>query len=171
MKKYTIKQASYILFLRKYTSTVEKVIVTVLIFMMSLILISATLELVYTLFMDFYNNETILISLDTLMDSFGGFLLILIGIELLETIKVYLKQNIVHVEVVVLVAIIALARKIVIIKIEEMPFITTIGMALLIMALSASYFLLKKTGIMILSLNENSDDEMPEQDNNNLLKP
>ena len=68
-------------------------------------------------------------------------------------------------------AIIALARKIVIIKIEEMQFNTTIGMALLIIALSASYFLIKKTGIMILSLNENSDDEMPEQENNNLLKP
>lgn len=121
--------------------------------------------------MDFYNNETVLISLDTLMDSFGAFLLILIGIELLETIKVYLKQNIVHVEVVVLVAIIALARKIVIINIEEMPFNTTIGMALLIIALAVAYFLIKKTGIMILSLNENSDDKMPEQENNNLLKP
>ena len=89
-----MKQGTYIRFLRKFTSKVEKLIVTILIFMMSLILISATLELVYTLFTDFYNNETLLISLNTLMDSFGGFLLILIGIELLETIKVYLKESI-----------------------------------------------------------------------------
>lgn len=140
--------------------------------MMSLILISATLELVYTLFTDFYNNETLLISLNTLMDSFGGFLLILIGIELLETIKVYLKQNIVHVEVVVLVAIIALARKIVIINIEEVPVNTTIGMALLIISLAVAYFLIKKTGVMTLTLDNNPDnDETPEQENNNLLKP
>ena len=139
---------------------------------MSLILISATLELVYTLFTDFYNNETLLISLNTLMDSFGGFLLILIGIELLETIKVYLKQNIVHVEVVVLVAIIALARKIVIINIEEVPVNTTIGMALLIISLAVAYFLIKKTGVMTLTLDNNPDnDETPEQENNNLLKP
>jgi uncharacterized membrane protein (DUF373 family) len=171
-RKNLMKQGTYIRFLRKFTSKVEKLIVTILIFMMSLILISATLELVYTLFTDFYNNETLLISLNTLMDSFGGFLLILIGIELLETIKVYLKQNIVHVEVVVLVAIIALARKIVIINIEEVPVNTTIGMALLIISLAVAYFLIKKTGVMTLTLDNNPDnDETPEQENNNLLKP
>lgn len=166
-----IKQANYIRFLRKFTSTVEKVIVTVLIFMMSLILISATVELVYTLFMDFYQNETLLISLDTLLDSFGGFLLILIGIELLETIKVYLKQNIVHVEVVVLVAIIALARKIVIINVEQLSLEMTGGIAALIIALALAYYLIKKTGIMILSLNESCEEDIPEQETNNLLKP
>ncbi|MBN2765218.1 MAG: phosphate-starvation-inducible PsiE family protein [Paludibacteraceae bacterium] len=165
-----IKQANYIRFLRKYTSTVEKVIVTILIFMMSLILISATLELVYTLFMDFYTRESLLISLDVVMDTFGGFLLILIGIELLETIKVYLNQNIVHVEVVVLVAIIALARKIVILKVEELSLEITAGIGFLVLALGIVYYLIKKTGIMILTLNENCEDDIPEQKNNNLLK-
>lgn len=50
-----------------------------------------------------------MIGLDELMDLFGVFLLVLIGIELLDTIKVYLKENVVNVEVVVLVAIIAVS--------------------------------------------------------------
>ena len=75
-----------------------------------------------------------------------------------------------HVEVVVLVAIIALARKIVIINIEEVPVNTTIGMALLIISLAVAYFLIKKTGVMTLTLDNNPDnDETPEQENNNLL--
>lgn len=158
-----LKQAKYTRFLGKFTSTIEKVIVTILIFMMSIILISATLQLVYSLFMDFYTNKTLLISLNALMGTFGGFLLILIGIELLETIKVYLKQNIVHVEVVILVAIIALARKIVIINVEELSIEVSAGIAALILALGIAYYLIKKTGIMILSLNDNCEDEMPEQ--------
>lgn len=158
-----LKQAKHTRFLGKFTSTIEKVIVTILIFMMSLILISATLQLAYSLFMDFYTNKSLLISLNALMSTFGGFLLILIGIELLETIKVYLKQNIVHVEVVILVAIIALARKIVIINVEELSIDVSAGIALLILALGIAYYLIKKTGIMILSLNENSEDEMSEQ--------
>jgi uncharacterized membrane protein (DUF373 family) len=158
-----IKHAKHTRFLGKFTSTIEKVIVTILIFMMSLILISATLQLAYSLFMDFYTNKSLLISLNALMSTFGGFLLILIGIELLETIKVYLKQNIVHVEVVILVAIIALARKIVILNIEDLSIEVSAGIAFLILALGIAYYLIKKTGIMILSLNENSEDEMSEQ--------
>lgn len=158
-----LKQAKHTRFLGKFTSIIEKVIVTILIFMMSLILISATLQLVYSLFMDFYTNKSLLISLNALMSTFGGFLLILIGIELLETIKVYLKQNIVHVEVVILVAIIALARKIVIINVEELSIEVSAGIAALILALGIAYYLIKKTGIMILSLNDNCEDEISEQ--------
>ena len=155
-----IKQANYINFLKKFTSTVEKIIITVLILMMSLILIFATIELVYSLTKGILAEGTLIISLETLMDTFGGFLLILIGIELLETIKIYLKQNIVHVEVVVLVAIIALARKIIILKIEELSLEVTAGIGILIITLAVAYYLIKKTGILILSLNDNSDTEV-----------
>ncbi len=169
-----LRQATYIRFLKKFTSSVEKIIITILIFMMSIVLIFATAELVYSLIKGFLEKGTFfIISLDTLMDTFGGFLLILIGIELLETIKIYLKQNIVHVEVVVLVAIIALARKIVILKVENLTFEIMAGIGLLVLTLSIAYYLIKKTGIMILTLNENCDnDEVVEQPNiNNIMTP
>jgi uncharacterized membrane protein (DUF373 family) len=169
-----LRQATYIKFLKKFTSSVEKIIITILIFMMSIVLIFATAELVYSLIKGFLEKGTFfIISLDTLMDTFGGFLLILIGIELLETIKIYLKQNIVHVEVVVLVAIIALARKIVILKIEDLSLEIMAGIGILVLTLSIAYYLIKKTGIMILTLNENCDnDEVVEQQNiNNIMTP
>ena len=43
----------------------------------------------------------------------GGFLLVLIGIELLDTIKAYFRENTIHVEIVILLAIIAIARKVI----------------------------------------------------------
>ncbi len=49
-----------------------------------------------------------------LPEIFGFFMLILIGIELLETIRAYLVENVVHVEVVIEVALIAIARKVII---------------------------------------------------------
>ena len=79
----------------------------------------------------------------------------LIGIELLDTIKVYLHSNVVHVEVVVLVAIIALARKVVIIKLESLTGELILGIAALILALSVAYYLIKKTGFLAFHLNSN----------------
>jgi uncharacterized membrane protein (DUF373 family) len=124
---------------------------------MSVILVLATIELGYYLVKNIIQSDFLIIDLDDLMDLFGVFLLVLIGIELLDTIKVYLKQNQVHVEVVVLVAIIALARKIVVLKIEELDGGTIIGIGVLIIALAIAYYLIKKAGLMICNLDD--DDE------------
>lgn len=86
------------------------------------------------------------------MDLFGAFLLVLIGIELLDTIKVYLRENVVHVEVVVLVAIIAIARKVVVLKIEELEGSKVIGIGILILSLSIAYYLIKKSGLLIFDI-------------------
>jgi uncharacterized membrane protein (DUF373 family) len=50
----------------------------------------------------------------SLLDVFGYFLLVLIGVELLETLRSYMKKDAIHVRVVLEVALIAMARKAVI---------------------------------------------------------
>ena len=105
------------------------------------VLILATIELCYFLVKSIIKSDYLLIDLDDLMDLFGIFLLVLIGIELLDTIKVYLRRNVIHVEVVVLVAIIAMARKVVVLKVEELSGDVVIGIGILILAIAISYFL------------------------------
>lgn len=164
-----MKQDKLINLLKKITQVVEKFIIVSLIFMMAVLLILATIELCYYLIDTIIASDGLLISLENLSDLFGIFLLVLIGIELIDTIKVYLKENVVHVEVVVLVGIIALARKIVILKVEEMSGEMLIGIGVLIIALSVSYYLIKKTNLLTYKLNknilkdfedENIDDEL-----------
>jgi len=139
---------------------VEKAIIVALIVMMAGVLALATIELGYHLVRTILYSEYLLISLENLMDLFGIFLLVLIGIELLDTIKVYLKQNVVHVEVVVLVAIIALARKIVILEIEYLSGEIIIGLGVLLAGLAIAYYLIKKTGLLVLKAENNSEKEI-----------
>jgi len=138
---------------------VELVIINLLIVMMAIVLILATVELGYYLVQKIFQSEYFVISLDGLMDLFGIFLLVLIGIELLDTIKVYLRENVIHVEVVVLVAIIAVARKVVVLKIEEMDGLVIIGISALLCSLSLAYYLIKKAGLLIVDCNNQSNDE------------
>lgn len=104
-----------------------------------IILITATLaDLSYRLL----NHE--------ILEIFGYFLLILIGVELLETIKAYLLKNEIHVEIIILVAIIAVARKIILLDpfVEGVEILYSEGMIALgvvIIALAASYYLVKKS--------------------------
>jgi uncharacterized membrane protein (DUF373 family) len=55
-----------------------------------------------------------LIPVQGLLEIFGYFLLVLIGVELLETLKAYVKKDVIHVRVVLEVALIAMARKVII---------------------------------------------------------
>src|SRR5690554_4057612 len=148
---------------------VEKVIIMVLIFLMFLVLITATIDLGLYLFRSIYNAEYFLMDFDALIDVFGAFLLVLIGIELLDTIKVYLRRNLVHVEVVVLVAIIALARKIVVLRIDEYSGEMLLGLAAMITALAVAYYLIRRAGLMEYQIDSDDNEIRPKtQINKNL---
>jgi uncharacterized membrane protein (DUF373 family) len=147
------------LVLKKLLGLFERALIYLLIIMMVGVLVLAAVELGYYLVNNIINSDFMLIDLDALMDLFGLFLLVLIGIELLDTIKIYLRDNVVHVEVVVLVAIIALARKVVVLKVEELSGDLILGIAGLIVALGVTYYLIKKSGLMACRMNEKNRDE------------
>jgi uncharacterized membrane protein (DUF373 family) len=140
--------------MKKAGTIIQRGIIYTLIVMMSAVLILATIELGYYLIKNVVSSRHLLMDLDQLMDLFGVFMLVLIGIELLDTIKVYLKENIVHVEVIVLVAIIAVARKVVVLKIEEIEGLTIMGIGVIIVALAVAYYFIKRAGLMMCSMDE-----------------
>lgn len=132
--------------LNSLTKRVEKYIIQLLIALMSILLIIASLQLAYEVVKAIITSEGFLIDLDGLMELFGVFLLVLIGIELLDTIKVYFKKHVIHVEIVLLVAIIAVARKVIVLDFEKYGGPEIIGIGLLVVALAGGYYLIKKTG-------------------------
>jgi uncharacterized membrane protein (DUF373 family) len=143
---------------------VQRYIIYALIIMMFGLLVLTTIELGYYLVKSIFGPDHFLVNLDQLMDLFGIFMLVLIGIELLDTIKVYLKENVVHVEVVVLVAIIAIARKVVVLKIEDIDGLTIIGIALIIVALAVAYYFIRKAGLMECRLDDEKTKVISRED-------
>ncbi|HNT98133.1 MAG TPA: phosphate-starvation-inducible PsiE family protein, partial [Elusimicrobiales bacterium] len=98
----------------------EKAVVMTLAALLAATILFSTLELAVTLFKDLASPPLLMLEMHELLDIFGLFLLVLLGIELLETMKAYLRENVVHVEVVMIVAIIAIARKVIILDIKEL---------------------------------------------------
>jgi uncharacterized membrane protein (DUF373 family) len=126
----------------KYLEKVERVIVLSLLVMMVSVVFLSTVELGWLIIIDIITPPVFLLDIDELLDVFGMFLLVLIGVELLETVKMYLTKKTVHVEVVFTVAMIAIARKVIILDIKEVSSLTLIGIGTIIVALSAGYYLL-----------------------------
>jgi uncharacterized membrane protein (DUF373 family) len=76
---------------------------------------------------------------------FAGFLLLLLGLELMQTVKMYLTEHVIHVEVVFLVAMIAVGRHVIEIDYQHANPLTLFGTAAIILGLAAGYFLLKRS--------------------------
>ncbi|MCD8487375.1 phosphate-starvation-inducible PsiE family protein [Kamptonema cortianum] len=83
----------------------------------------------------------------TLFEIFGLFLNVLIALELLENITAYLQRNVIHVELVIVTSLIAVARKVIIFDLEKKQAIDLIALALTILALSISYLLIRLSRI------------------------
>jgi uncharacterized membrane protein (DUF373 family) len=74
---------------------------------------------------------------------FADLLLVLIGLELMHTVKAYLQDHTVHVEVILAVALVALARKVIVVNLKDQA--SSIGLALLIIALAGGHWLLRRS--------------------------
>lgn len=121
----------------------ENVIVLTLIIMMMVVVLLSTIELGWLLINDIITPPVLLLEIDELLELFGFFMLVLIGLELLETIRAYYVDHTFHSEIVINVAMIAIARKIIILDVKDMSSATLIGIAAIVLALSAAYFAIK----------------------------
>ncbi len=122
----------------------DKLLFVTLIILMMIVLLLSLVELCWIIVKDILSEPIFILEIDELLDIFGLFMLVLIGIELLDTIKTYLKQRVMHVEVVMIVAMIAISRKVIILDLNKYSSLTLVGIAALIIALSAGYYLVKR---------------------------
>ncbi|HXC96602.1 MAG TPA: phosphate-starvation-inducible PsiE family protein [Edaphobacter sp.] len=120
---------------------VQKATVLALAGMLVVVMVLSTIHLGVLIFDEIMKPPRFLIPVQGLLEIFGYFLLVLIGVELIETLKAYVRKDAIHVRVVLEVALIAMARKVIIEEPNEVPSLALFGIASLILALGiASYF-------------------------------
>ncbi|MFW6080235.1 MAG: phosphate-starvation-inducible PsiE family protein [Gemmatimonadota bacterium] len=119
----------------------ERAVILALIVLMAVVVVLATLEFAWILVLDILSPPVVILEVDELLELFGIFLLVLISLELLEILRAYLGGGAVRLEVVLVVASIAVARKVIVVDVGETSAGVLIGLATLILALAASYHL------------------------------
>ncbi len=132
----------------KVVKTFERFVIIVLVVLMGLVVLFSTFELFMHILRELYaaiKTPTLLLEKYELMKIFGLFFNVLIGLELFETVHLYLKDDVIHAEYVLLVGITAIARKIIIIDYTEYTAEYILMLALLIAALSLGFYLIRKT--------------------------
>ena len=131
----------------------EKGVYAVLMVLLMLVLVGSLIDLLWLLYGALILTTPALLEQRELVTVLGAFLLVLIGVELLDTIKAYFRENTIHVEIVVLLAIIAVARKVILLDptgVTGFEFgFELMGIGVIVVGLAAGYYLIKKAGITI----------------------
>ncbi len=134
----------------RWAEIFKRVIAGVLLAMMALLVVVATGEIVFALVTKLLGRsivlENLFITQDQLLEVFGVFLTVLIALELLETVEVYFREHAVHIEIVLLVAMIALARKFILLDPHAYSALTLLALAAILLALGATYWLVRRAG-------------------------
>ncbi|TLX71999.1 phosphate-starvation-inducible E-like protein [Labilibacter sediminis] len=133
--------------MEKIIKYIEKFLICGVLIALSFMLLFAFVDIVYEIHKTLVTPPIFVIESARLMDLFSLFLILLIGLELLETIKAYLKNDVVHVELVILVAIIAISRKVIVWDFSKNSHSELISLSVMILALGLTYFLVKRAGV------------------------
>ena len=126
----------------------ERIIVLTLLALLGVIIIISTIELVASIVTEILNHDKtdgfLFLDMQDMLQLFSFILLIVIGLELFETIKYYLNKHSIQADFILLVALTAIARKIIVLDYAKTDSILLLGPAATILALSVGYFLIKR---------------------------
>jgi len=139
-----------------YIRKFEKIMYITLIILLGGVVVFSIAELVWLLYEGLFISSMYRLENKELLNLFGFFLLVVIGIEILDTLKAYLRENVIHVEIVILVAVIAIARKVIILDPATSDGGLMAGMGVIVVGLGIAYYLIKK-GNMIITKSPDHD--------------
>jgi uncharacterized membrane protein (DUF373 family) len=117
----------------------ERAVAFALLVLLVVVVSLATAELAGLVFRDLRLATTTLLESEQMLELFGSFLLVLVGMELLTSLKEYVRHGAVRAEVVLEVALIALAQKVIILNPRADP-LDQFGLAALIVALAGAFW-------------------------------
>ncbi len=118
----------------------QKFIALALAVLLILVVALSTVHLGVEIAKELWKPPRFLIPVQGLLDIFAFFLLVLIGVELLETLKVYVKTDAIRVRLVLEVALTAMARKVIILEPDRVSGLTLLGIAAVILALGIAFY-------------------------------
>lgn len=109
--------------------------------LMTAVIVWGVVDVVYVLYERLLEPPFLLLSISDILATFGAFMAVLIAIEIFINITVYLREDVIHVKIVIATALMAIARKVIIMDLEELVWQEVLAIAAVVLALSIGYWL------------------------------
>ena len=146
----------------------ERLLARVLSLMLLVVLAIASVQLLWAVGVDLIDPNHVWMG-DALLELLGDLLNLLIGLEVLQNITAYLRRGVVQIELVLLTAMTAVGRKVIVLPpgAEDKPLLL-LGLGVAVLCLAGAFWLVRRSGEVEPELSGSSRTEptrsFPDQD-------
>ena len=125
--------------------------VRILAVLMVLVILWGIGDVIYVIIRHLIEPPFMILKITDILNTFGAFLAVLIAIEIFLNITLYLREDIIHVKLVVATALMAIARKVIVFDYSELSYQHVMATGAVVLSLGITYWL--------ISRGERKDDE------------
>jgi uncharacterized membrane protein (DUF373 family) len=109
--------------------------------MMTLVIVLGVVDVAWEIYKKLQKPPYILMTISDILATFGAFMAVLIAIEIFFNITIYLRDDIIHVKIVMATALMAIARKVIVLDFKVISSDYVYATAALVLAMSVGYCL------------------------------
>ncbi len=118
--------------------------VKVLAVLMVFVIIWGIGDVIYVLYQRLQTPPYFLLNINDIFQTFGAFMAVLIAIEIFINIRLYLGTDVLPIKLVIATALMAIARKVIVLDVDQMEATYVAAIGLVALALGVTYWLLGK---------------------------
>lgn len=118
--------------------------VRVLSVLMVFVIIMGVVDVAWTIYEKINTPPVYILTISDMLATFGAFMAVLIAIEILINITVYLRDDVIHVKIVMATALMAVARKVIVLDFATTSPPYIYGLAAIALSMSVGYWLIHK---------------------------
>jgi uncharacterized membrane protein (DUF373 family) len=112
--------------------------------LMTLVILWGIGDVVWVIYQRLSQPPYLLLKINDILMTFGAFLAVLIAIEIFLNITLYLREDVIHVRLVVATALMAIARKVIVFDFSDLNYEYVLATAAVVFALGLTYWLITK---------------------------
>lgn len=121
--------------------TVVRMAVRLLAVLMTAVILWGVADVILVLYQELKTPPIMLLTISDILALFGAFMAVLIAIEILINIIIYLREDVIHVKIVMATALMAISRKIIVMDFSKISADYVLAVAAVTLAMSVGYWL------------------------------
>jgi uncharacterized membrane protein (DUF373 family) len=118
--------------------------VKVLAVLMTMVILWGIGDVVWVIYQRLSQPPYLLLKINDILVTFGAFLAVLIAVEIFLNITLYLREDVIHVRLVIATALMAIARKVIVFDFKALTYEYVLATAAVVLALGVTYWLITK---------------------------
>jgi uncharacterized membrane protein (DUF373 family) len=124
-----------------YLQSVIRMAVRVLAVLMTMVILFGVVDVVWVLYQRLREEPVFILEINDILATFGTFMAVLIAIEIFANIVLYLRQDVIHVKLVMATALMAIARKVIILDYDTLSAGEALALAAVLFSTSIAYLI------------------------------